>query len=82
MKNIYLYYVAILSPLAIMLFFMRTNNLNLWGFIIFMMLYSLVYRTYIDGLRLVSKGIIERSEIWGMIYKGRRFEYFKDLYFK
>ena len=44
--------------------------------------YSIVYRTYIDGLRLVSKGIIDRSDIWKMVYNGRRFQYFKELYFK
>jgi hypothetical protein len=61
---------------------MRINFINLWGLIIFMIGYSIVYRTYIDGLRLVSKGIIDRSDIWKMVYNGRRFQYFKELYFK
>jgi len=82
MRNVYFYYFAILSPLAVLLFLMRMNYLNSWVFIIFIFTYSLVYRTYIDGLRLASKGIINRSEIWQMLYKGRRLEYFKELYFK
>jgi hypothetical protein len=61
---------------------MRMHYINPWGLIIFMIVYSIVYRTYIDGLRLVSKGVIERSEIWGMVYNARRFQYFKELYFK
>jgi len=44
--------------------------------------YSLIYRTYIDGLRLASKGIIDKADIWKMVYNGRRFQYFKELYFK
>ena len=61
---------------------MRMNLINNWIFIIFIFAYSLIYRTYIDGLRLVSKGIIDRSDIWKMVYNGRRFQYFKELYFK
>jgi len=82
MGNIYFYYTAILSPLAILLFLMRMNYLNSWLFIILIIAYSLIYRTYVDGLRLVSKGIIEKSDIWKMVYNGRRFQYFKELYFK
>ena len=82
MRNIYFYYLAILTPLAILLFLMRINYLNSWLFIILIFAYSLIYRTYVDGLRLVSKGIIEKSEIWKMLYNGGRFHYFKDLYFK
>ncbi len=82
MRNIYLYYIAILAPLAFLLYFMRTDQLNSWVLIIGIIVYSIVYRTYIDGLRLVSKGIIERSDIWKMVYNGRRFQYFKELYFK
>ncbi len=82
MKNIYLYYTAILAPFAIMLFLMKMDYINSWAFIFFMIVYSLVYRTYIDGLRLVSKGIIDKSDIWKMVYNGRRFEYFKELYYK
>ena len=61
---------------------MKMQYLNSWLFIILIFAYSLIYRTYIDGLRLVSKGIIEKSEIWKMVYNGRRFEFFKELYFK
>lgn len=82
MKNIYVYYCAILLPLAVLLFLMRINYLNIWLLILFIIVYSVVYRTYIDGLRLVSKGIIDKSEIWQMLYKGRRLTYFKELYFK
>ncbi|WP_026836796.1 hypothetical protein [Gillisia sp. JM1] len=82
MRNIYLYYIAILAPLAFLLYFMRTDQLNSWVLILGIIVYSIVYRTYIDGLRLVSKGIIERSDIWKMAYNGRRFQYFKELYFK
>ena len=82
MGNIYFYYTAILSPLAILLFLMRMNYLDSWLFIILIIAYSLIYRTYVDGLRLVSKGILEKSDIWKMVYNGRRFQYFKVLYFK
>jgi hypothetical protein len=82
MRNIYIYYLAFLSPLAIILFLMRIDALNSWLFITLIVAYSLIYRTYIDGLRLVSKGIIEKSDIWKIAYNGSRFQYFKELYLK
>ncbi|WP_034923176.1 hypothetical protein [Gillisia sp. CAL575] len=82
MRNIYFYYLAILSPLAMLLYLMKMNYLNSWLFMILIFAYSLIYRTYIDGLRLSSKGIIDKADIWKMVYNGRRFQYFKELYFK
>ncbi|RKS55333.1 hypothetical protein BC962_0293 [Gillisia mitskevichiae] len=61
---------------------MRMHYIDSWSFIIFMIFYSLIYRTYIDGLRLVSKGVIDKADIWKMFYNGRRFQNFKELYFK
>lgn len=82
MRNIYFYYFAILFPLAMILFLMRMDFVNSWLFITLIITYSIIYRTYIDGLRLVSKGIIEKSDIWKIAYNGRRFEYFRELYWK
>jgi len=65
-----------------MILLMKISDFNSWIFVILLFTYTLVYRTYIDGLRLVSKGIINKADIWKMVYKGRRSEYMKALYFK
>ncbi|SDR88194.1 hypothetical protein SAMN04487764_0926 [Gillisia sp. Hel1_33_143] len=82
MKNIYFYYFAIITPLVLMIFFLRMFNINSLVFVSFLFTYTLIYRTYIDGLRLVSKGVIEKNEIWKMFYRGLRVEHFKELYLK
>ncbi|WP_010230181.1 hypothetical protein [Gillisia marina] len=82
MKNIYFYYCALILPFAILILLMNNKYINSWVFFGLIIFYTVVYRTYIDGLRLVSKGIIKKSEIWKIAYNGSRFQYFKELYFK
>lgn len=78
MKNIYLYYIAIFAPLLVLVGLIQSNSLPLSIFLLLISIF--LYRTYIDGLRLVSKKIIGESEIWKLSTYGVRSKYFKELY--
>jgi len=80
MKNIYLYYIAIFAPLLVLVGLIQSNSLPLSISIFLLLIYIFLYRTYIDGLRLVSKKIIGGSEIWKLSTYGVRSKYFKELY--
>lgn len=82
MKNLFNYYALILTPLGLMIWLLRTDLINPWGFVGLMFFYSLIYRTYIDGKRLADKNIIPKKDIWKMIIPGSRIGYFKELYLK
>ncbi|GAB2762146.1 hypothetical protein [Salinimicrobium soli] len=78
MKNIYFYYLAFIFPgVALALFWKEVPpNLALAGLI----LYVFVYRSFIDGWRLSTKGVIEKKDIWKLVIPGMRGKYFKELY--
>lgn len=82
MKNIFIYYLLILTPLAIILWLNKTNSLNSAYFVGLLLFYLLIYRTYIDGKRLCDKNVIPKKDIWKMIIPGKQIEYFKELYLK
>jgi hypothetical protein len=80
MKNMVTYYLAILLPILLLNWMAKSVN-SIW-FAILLFIYALQYRTLIDGVRLVNKKVIKRSEIWKLLIPGQRIEYTKDLYFK
>ncbi|NQX82461.1 MAG: hypothetical protein HRT66_10770 [Flavobacteriaceae bacterium] len=81
MKNIYIYYIALLVPMAILIYLMRTDPYSSITISLFFF-YLLVYRTYIDGKRLAEKGIIRNKDIWKMIIPGMRTKHARELYFR
>lgn len=80
MKNIYLYYIAIFAPLLILVGLIQSNSLPLGISIFLLLVYIFLYRTYIDGLRLLSKNLIKENEIWKLSTYGLRSKHFKELY--
>lgn len=82
MKNIIVYYLVITIPLFILLILIKSEIINSVWFVIILMVYTLIYRTYTDGKRLADKGIINKSDIWKMIIPGKRIKYFNDLYIR
>lgn len=80
MKNIYFYYFATIAPLALLIYLVRLEFINSVIFSILIVSYSLIYRTYVDGKRLVDKTIITKAEIWSLALPGRKIQYFKALY--
>ena len=82
MKNIWLYYTAIFVPLILIILLTNNDLLTSWTFIIALFLYVFVYRTFVDGKRLVSKNIISNKDIWKLLIPGTRLAYLKALYLK
>ena len=82
MKNLFIYYLTILSPIGVLTYLSRTDLVNPTLFVLLLFFYVLIFRTYVDGKRLSDKNIIQKKDIWKMIIPGKRFEYFKELYLK
>tara|TARA_B110000093_G_scaffold16602_1_gene15346 strand:- start:108 stop:359 length:252 start_codon:yes stop_codon:yes gene_type:complete len=82
MKNLFIYYLKILSPIGLLTWLSRTDLVNPTLFVLLLFFYVLIFRTYVDGKRLSDKNVIQKKDIWKMIIPGKRFEYFKELYLK
>lgn len=82
MRKLVRYYLAILLPLVAIIILINYKILTSFQFVISLLIYVFVYRTFVDGKRLVCKNIIKNNEIWKLIIPGMRFKYFKALYLK
>jgi hypothetical protein len=80
MKSKLNYYLAITIPLLTLGLLYKIETIDSSWFFILLLVYVLIYRTYIDGKRLVEKGIIKESEIWKMVIPGQRYRHFRELY--
>ncbi len=78
MRNLILHHIVILTPGGLLA--------GTWKLVIpevalgLLLVYVLVYRTWIDGTRLYKKGLIPKKDIWKISYNGARGTYFKELY--
>ena len=79
MENIFVYYSATLLPIPLMIWVAKSGN-SLW-FTILLFTYAIIYRTLIDGWRLVDKKLIKWNEIWKLVIPSTRYKFFKSLYF-
>jgi hypothetical protein len=82
MKNLFVYYFTILTPLGILIWLRKIDLVHPILFVLLLFFYVLIFRTYVDGKRLSDKNIIQKKDIWKLIIPGKRFEYFKELYLK
>jgi hypothetical protein len=82
LKNLFVYYLAILVPVAIILYLYGMEKIGFTTFLILIMAYLLIYRTWTDGSRLAAKGIIPRADRWKMILPGMHMKHFRELYLK
>jgi len=82
MKNIFIYYLTILTPLVAIIWLYNTNSINSTYLIGLFFFYLLIFRTYVDGKRLSDKNIIPKKDIWKMIIPGKHIKYFNELYLK
>lgn len=82
MKNKLVYYLVIFMPLIVLAFLKKRELIDAVWFMVFLLGYALVFRTYTDGKRLADKGIIKKTDIWKMLIPGQRIRYFVDLYIR
>ena len=61
MKNLLTFYILILAPLGILFWLNKSDLINGTLFVILLIFYALVYRTYTDGKRLANKNIIQKK---------------------
>ena len=82
MRNLLVYYIAILLPLGILLLMYAEGAIGSAVFFLLFVAYLLIYRTWTDGTRLSSKGIITKEERWKMMLPGMHMKHFTELYLK
>jgi hypothetical protein len=80
MKNIAVYYLAILLPIPLLIWISQSDNATL--FVILLLIYAIPYRTFTDGLRLVDKRLMNWNEIWKLWIPWKHREFFRELYFR
>ena len=83
MKNIFVYYVAILTPLLAIIIWMRLTPHPYW-FVLALFLYFFLYRPLTDGYRLYEKGIIGKKDICKLFipFNSIMVDHFRELYFR
>lgn len=82
MKNLFVFYLVILAPLAGLGWWMK-ESAHAEAAVACFLGYAFTYRPLTDGFRLFEKGLIKKAEIWKMFLPfGFRLKYFKELYFK
>ncbi|KQN38047.1 hypothetical protein ASE92_00960 [Pedobacter sp. Leaf41] len=79
--NLFTYYLKIILPLPIL--YWCANYTSPSVFVIALFIYALIYRPFIDGLRLVDLGVMSKKETWKMFFIAPYYQlkYFKELYF-
>ena len=80
MRNILFYYLAILLPVPLLIW-LAWSGQSVW-FVVLILIYTLPYRTAVDGMRLVNKRLMKWKEVWKLLIPGKRWDYSRDLYFK
>lgn len=80
MRNLLLYYLAILLPFLYMISTARSGH-SVW-FIVVLLVYAIPYRMAVDGMRLVTLGLMKWNQVWKLLVPGTRRKYFRALYFK
>jgi hypothetical protein len=82
MRNLFSYYIVAFLPLGILIFLGVQNYIDTSAFVLLLFAYLLLYRTWTDGSRLVSKGIITKKDRWKMMLPGMHMKHFTELYLK
>lgn len=83
MKNLIVFYIAILLPFVAILEWMKTTSHPWWSIIAFFS-YGFLYRPFTDGYRLYKKGVIGKKERRRMFvpFSGIGRDHFRELYLK
>jgi hypothetical protein len=74
------YYLLIFAPVGLIVLLSKYEIIASNVFVLLLLIYIFVYRTYLDGYKLAKKNIIPKKEIWKLIIPGKRLQYVKDLY--
>ena len=78
MKNIYIYYLLLITPLVILL--QSIDHVDNDWFVFAIMFYLLPYRMILDTWRLLSLEVIEPDKIWINLLPFYRLRYYRALF--
>jgi hypothetical protein len=73
-------YLLIFAPVGLIVLLSKNEIIASNVFVLLLLIYIFVYRTYLDGYKLAKKNIIPKKEIWKLIIPVKRLQYVKDLY--
>ncbi|MCF0058052.1 hypothetical protein [Dyadobacter sp. CY356] len=79
-KNILVYYLLILSPLAALILTTENGLINTTLFLIGLQIYIFLYHPYVSGLRLLALKKLERKDFWRMFIPFWDTIHFKTLF--
>jgi len=82
MKNLKIYYLAIIVPLIIIFILYKFQIFDSTYLLVLFLIYATIYRTYTDSKRLIDKKIISKKDFWKLLIPGTRIEHFRELYIK
>ena len=74
------YYLLSFAPFGLIVLLSKYEIIASNVFVLLLLIYLFVYRTYLDGYKLAKKNIIPKKEMWKLIIPGKRLQYVKDLY--
>lgn len=76
------FYICIFIPLSFMIVLLKIELLSSNGFVVGLLIYSLLYHPFISGRRLVELQIIDKSKFLNNFIPFWNFKYFDILFFK
>lgn len=77
MKKIIVYYLAILLPIPLLISASGSSKM----FVVLLFFY-IFYRGFVDGQRLIEKGVLKSNQIWKAFIPFWCSRYFRELYFE
>jgi len=80
MKHIKLYYLMIFAPVAIIFALLVSGISSSFGFGVALIIYFTIYRSLVDGIRLIELHEIDKKDFWKLFIPFWRYKYWKSLY--
>ncbi len=78
--KLFTFYFLILLPIPFIFFLAKLGDTFM--FFSFIGLYVFIYRPYIEGNKLMKKGIVEKKDIWKIYVPFYSLYYFDDIFFR
>ena len=79
MSRLLNYYILILAPLILIYPLVKLENTSLMIWFLFA---YVIYIGFIDGRRLIDKGILKKKELWKSFIPFYNSQYTRELYFE
>lgn len=81
LKHIAVFYIAIFLPLLAIILMAKTGLINGMPFVILLFLYAFIYRPLMCGMRLISLGLIKKSDLFRNFIPFWTNKYYNLLFF-